>query len=44
METPGLVPHQNGDRPAARLSASELPPELQEIALDAAPLGEYVGN
>jgi CubicO group peptidase (beta-lactamase class C family) len=40
----GLVLHQNGDRPAAKLSASELPPELKEIGLDAATLGDYVGK
>jgi len=40
----GLVLHQNGDRAAPKLSASELPPELQEIALAAATLGDYVGT
>jgi CubicO group peptidase (beta-lactamase class C family) len=40
----GLVLHQNGDRAAPKLSASELPPELKEIALDAATLGDYVGK
>ena len=40
----GLVLHQNGDRAAPKLKASELPPELQEIALDAAALGNYVGK
>jgi serine-type D-Ala-D-Ala carboxypeptidase/endopeptidase len=40
----GLVLHQNGDRAAPKLNASELPPELQEIALDAAALGDYVGK
>ncbi len=40
----GLVLHQNGDRSAPRLSPSELPPELREIDLDAAMLGEYVGK
>jgi serine-type D-Ala-D-Ala carboxypeptidase/endopeptidase len=40
----GLVLHQNGERAAPKLSASELPPELQEIALDAGTLGDYVGN
>ena len=40
----GLVLHQNGDRAAPKLSASELPPELQEIAFDAASLGDYVGK
>jgi serine-type D-Ala-D-Ala carboxypeptidase/endopeptidase len=40
----GLFLHQNGDRAAPKLSASELPPELKEIALDAATLGDYVGK
>jgi len=40
----GLVLHQNGDRAAPKLSASELPPELQGIALDAAMLRDYVGK
>jgi CubicO group peptidase (beta-lactamase class C family) len=40
----GLVLHQNGDRAAPKLSASELPPEFQQIALDAATLGDYVGK
>jgi serine-type D-Ala-D-Ala carboxypeptidase/endopeptidase len=40
----GLVLHQNGDRAAPKLNASELPPELQEIALDATALGDYVGK
>jgi serine-type D-Ala-D-Ala carboxypeptidase/endopeptidase len=40
----GLVLHQNGDRAAPKLSASELPPERQEIALDGATLGDYVGT
>jgi serine-type D-Ala-D-Ala carboxypeptidase/endopeptidase len=40
----GLVLHQNGDRPATKLSASELPPEPKEIAVDAATLGDYVGQ
>ena len=39
-----LVLHQNGDRAAPKLSAAELPPELKEIALDAAALGDYVGK
>jgi serine-type D-Ala-D-Ala carboxypeptidase/endopeptidase len=38
------VLHQNGDRTALKLSASELPPELLEISLDAATLGDYVGK
>jgi D-alanyl-D-alanine-carboxypeptidase/D-alanyl-D-alanine-endopeptidase len=40
----GLVLHQNGDRSARKLSASELPPELKEIAFDAATSGDYVGK
>jgi serine-type D-Ala-D-Ala carboxypeptidase/endopeptidase len=40
----GLVLHQSGDSAAPKLNASELPPELQEIALDAAALGDYVGK
>ena len=40
----GLVLHQNGDRAAPKLSASEIPPELQGIALDVATLGDYVGK
>jgi len=40
----GLVLHQNGDRAAPKLSALELPPELREIVLDAAALGDYVGQ
>jgi hypothetical protein len=40
----GLVLHQNGDHAAPKLSASDLPPELREIALDAATLGDYVGR
>jgi serine-type D-Ala-D-Ala carboxypeptidase/endopeptidase len=40
----GLVLHQNGDRAARKLTASELPPEPKEIELDAATLGEYVGK
>jgi len=40
----GLVLHQNGDRTARKLSASEIPPELKEIALDAATSGDYVGR
>jgi D-alanyl-D-alanine-carboxypeptidase/D-alanyl-D-alanine-endopeptidase len=39
----GLVLHQNGDRAAPKLSASELPAEPKEIAIDAATLGDYVG-
>jgi serine-type D-Ala-D-Ala carboxypeptidase/endopeptidase len=40
----GLVLHQNGDRSAPKLSASELPPEPHEIAFDAAASGDYVGK
>jgi serine-type D-Ala-D-Ala carboxypeptidase/endopeptidase len=40
----GLVLHQNGDRSAQKLSASELPPEPKEIALDAGTVGDYVGK
>jgi hypothetical protein len=40
----GLVLHQNGDRPAPKLSASELPPEPKEIPLNAAALGDYAGK
>jgi CubicO group peptidase (beta-lactamase class C family) len=40
----GLVLHQNGDHPARKLGASELPPELKEIAFDAATSGDYVGK
>ena len=40
----GVVLHQNGDKPAPKLSAAELPPEPKEIELDAAALGEYVGK
>ena len=40
----GLVLHQNGDRAAPKLSASELPPEPKEIAFDVATSGDYVGQ
>jgi D-alanyl-D-alanine-carboxypeptidase/D-alanyl-D-alanine-endopeptidase len=40
----GLVLHQNGDRTARKLSASELPPEFKEIAFDAAASGDYIGK
>jgi CubicO group peptidase (beta-lactamase class C family) len=40
----GLVLHQNGDRVARKLNASEIPPEPQEIAFDAAASGDYVGK
>jgi hypothetical protein len=38
------VLHQNGDRTAPKLSASELRPEPAEIAFDAATSGDYVGK
>jgi serine-type D-Ala-D-Ala carboxypeptidase/endopeptidase len=40
----GLVLHQNGNHAAPKLSGSELPPEVREMALEAATLGDYVGN
>ena len=40
----GLVLHQNGDRPAPKLSASEVPPEPQEIAFDATTSGDAAGK
>src|SRR5215471_1483519 len=40
----GLVLHQNGDRAAPKLSTSELPPELRELELDSAKVGDYVGK
>lgn len=40
----GLVLHQNGDRAAPKLAASELPPEPKQIAFDASTLGDYVGR
>jgi CubicO group peptidase (beta-lactamase class C family) len=40
----GLVLHQNGDRAARKLSASEIPAEPQEIAFDAATSGDYIGK
>jgi D-alanyl-D-alanine-carboxypeptidase/D-alanyl-D-alanine-endopeptidase len=40
----GLVLHQNGDHTALKLSASEIPPEPQEIALDATTSGDYAGK
>jgi CubicO group peptidase (beta-lactamase class C family) len=40
----GLVLHQNGDRTAPKLSASEIPPEPREIAFDPAISGDYVGK
>jgi D-alanyl-D-alanine-carboxypeptidase/D-alanyl-D-alanine-endopeptidase len=40
----GLVLHQNGDRSAPKLSASEIPPEPREIAFDTATSGDYAGK
>jgi CubicO group peptidase (beta-lactamase class C family) len=40
----GLVLHQNGDHPAPKLSAADVPPEPVEIALDPAALGAYAGK
>lgn len=40
----GLVLHQNGDHAARKLSAAETPPEPVTVALDAATLGDYVGQ
>jgi CubicO group peptidase (beta-lactamase class C family) len=40
----GLVLHQNGDRPARKLAASEIKPEPKEIAFDAAASGDYAGK
>jgi CubicO group peptidase (beta-lactamase class C family) len=40
----GLVLRQGGDTPAPKLSASDLPPQLREIVLDAATLGDYAGQ
>ncbi|MEA2818561.1 MAG: hypothetical protein QOJ86_565 [Bradyrhizobium sp.] len=40
----GLVLHQNGDRAARKLSASETPPEPQELPFDASTSGDYVGK
>jgi CubicO group peptidase (beta-lactamase class C family) len=40
----GLVLHQGGNVTAPKLSPSELPPELREITLDAAMLGDYAGQ
>lgn len=39
-----LVLHQGGNTAAPKLSASQLPPELREIELDAATLGDYAGT
>jgi len=40
----GLVLHQNGDRPARRLTAAELPNQPKAIALDPETLKDYVGT
>lgn len=40
----GLVLHQNGDHPARKLGAAELPSEPKAIELDATTLGSYVGK
>jgi hypothetical protein len=40
----GLVLHQNGDHPAPKLSAADVPPEPVEIALDPAALSAYAGK
>jgi len=40
----GLVLHQNGDRAARKLPASEIPPEPREVAFDAATSGDYAGQ
>ena len=40
----GLVLHQNGDRMAPKLSASQPPHGPKEIAFDAATFGDYVGK
>lgn len=40
----GLVLHQNGDHAARKLNASEIPPEPQEVAFDAATSGDYIGK
>jgi serine-type D-Ala-D-Ala carboxypeptidase/endopeptidase len=40
----GLVLHQNGDRTAPKLSPSELPNQPKAVVLDAATLGDYVGQ
>jgi serine-type D-Ala-D-Ala carboxypeptidase/endopeptidase len=40
----GLVLHQNGDRTAPKLSATDLPGEPVAIRLGAAVLGDYVGK
>ena len=43
-EVNGLVLHQNGDRTAPKLSASEIPQEGSEIAFDTATSGDYIGR
>jgi hypothetical protein len=40
----GLVLHQNGDRPARKLSASEIPAEPKEVAFDVTTSGDYIGK
>ena len=40
----GLVLHQNGDHPAPKLSAAEVPPAPKETALNPATLQDYVGQ
>jgi D-alanyl-D-alanine-carboxypeptidase/D-alanyl-D-alanine-endopeptidase len=40
----GLVLHQGGNTIAPRLGPSALPPELREITLDGATLGDYAGR
>ncbi|WP_342359378.1 serine hydrolase [Terrarubrum flagellatum] len=40
----GLVLHQNGDHTAPKLGAGGSTPEFQGVSLDAAALGEYVGE
>jgi serine-type D-Ala-D-Ala carboxypeptidase/endopeptidase len=40
----GLVLHQKGDHAARKLSASDLPPGLREIALDSTAFADYVGT
>lgn len=40
----GLVLHQNGDHPAPKVDAADLPPEPKAISLDAQTLQTYVGK
>jgi serine-type D-Ala-D-Ala carboxypeptidase/endopeptidase len=40
----GLVLHQGGNTAAPKLSDSDLPPELREVTLDSATLGDYAGR